>query len=178
MITVEQQAWLDHLNDSDKVTVVPYDPACEEKFFLVKQQLQNILGLKQAVLHRGASSLEISGQDEIDVYVPVPEDKFEEVVVRVSELFGKPRSNYPRKRARFVTAAQGKHIDVFVINQDDDGWQDAEIFYQYLLAHPDTLDEYRVLKENSQGKSTKAYYTDKTIFINEILSRAKESTRS
>ena len=173
MITEEQQKWLDHLSDTDNVVVVPWDPTCEDKFLQIQKQIQGLLGAQQAVEHRGASSLKISGQDEIDIYIPVSREKYDQTVNQIINLFGNPRSNYPLSRARFATSIAGKHIDVFVINKDDDSWKDSEIFYNYLLSNPAVLDEYRQLKENSQGKSTRAYYTVKTEFINEVLSKTK-----
>jgi len=175
MITKEQQQWLDHLNDTDKVTIVPWDPTCENKFLQIKKRIQGLLGEQQEVEHRGASSLKISGQDEIDIYLPVSKEKYNQTVKQIINLFGNQKSNYPLTRARFVTSIAGKHIDVFVINKNDEGWKDSEIFHKYLLANPDVLDEYRQLKESSQGKSTRAYYTDKMEFINEVLSKAKNS---
>lgn len=173
MITKEQGKWLDHLTDTDAVVVIPWDPTVAVKFLYVKEQIQNLLGVEQLVEHRGASSLKISGQDEIDVYVPVSEENFNKVVSDLNILYGQPRSNYPLKRARFVTSVDGKHIDVFVINREDDSWKDSELFYNYLLDHPATLDLYRKLKENASGKSTKAYYTEKVEFINETLIKSK-----
>jgi len=173
MINEEQQKWLDHLSDTKQVFVVVWDPTCEEKFLQVKNQIQNILGKQQAVEHRGASSLKISGQDEIDVYVPVLKEEFEQTVDLITRVYGSPKSIYPLKRARFITEVDGKHIDIFVINKDDKDWLNAELFHNYLLANSQKLDEYRKLKENNSGKSVKEYYTKKTEFINEILANIK-----
>ena len=169
MIKEEQQKWLDHLSDTKQVAIVAWDPTCEEKFLKIKNQIQNILGKKQAVEHRGASSLKISGQDEIDIYVPVLREKYNETVNLVTQLYGEPKSNYPLKRARFTTEIDGKHIDTFVINATDEGWKNSELFHNYLLSNPKTLEEYRKLKEKFSGKSVKEYYKEKTEFINEIL---------
>jgi hypothetical protein len=147
MITAEQQKWLDHLSDSDKISVVPFDSTCEEKFLIIKKTIQHVFGSGQLVLHRGASSLKISGQDEIDIYVPVPAERFAEVVNLMKNLFGNYKSYYQSKRARFVTFEDKKHIDVFVVNETDDDWINGEKFYKYLLTHSETLESYRRLKE-------------------------------
>ena len=174
MITKEQQIWLDHLSNVSKIKIVSHDPTCEEKFQFIKQVIQNHLGHKQSVEHCGASRLGISGQDEIDVYVPVSANTFDETVCAIIHLFGDPKSNYPLKRARFVTKVDDKHIDVFVINSEDDGWKDLVIFQSYVLSHPNALEDYRLLKEKSAGLSTREYYRRKIELINEILVQAKE----
>ncbi|MFA6252043.1 MAG: GrpB family protein [Candidatus Paceibacterota bacterium] len=173
MITKEQQKWLNHLNDNDQVFVVPFDQTAENKYQIIKKQIQDLLGKEYQVEHRGASSLKISGQDEIDIYIPVSEENFNEIVIKITKLYGKPKSSYSLKRTRFTTFVQSKHIDVFVINKNDKGWKDSEIFHNFLLVHPDKLQEYRELKEKLTGRSTKIYYTAKTEFINKVLSLAK-----
>jgi GrpB-like predicted nucleotidyltransferase (UPF0157 family) len=176
MLSPQQKLWINHLNDTDKIRIIPFDPTCEEKFSRVKSLIQNILGPDQPVHHLGASSLGISGQDEIDVYIPVPPIRFDAAIVFITNLFGKPKSNYPLKRARFATTVDTKHIDVFVINQDDAGWKDGLKFHSYLLSNPWALDEYRQLKEKSAGLSTREYYRKKIKFINQIISKISSKT--
>lgn len=178
MLTPDQQLWVDHLNDTDAISVVPWDPTAEDKFLAIKAAVQGFLGTQQAVLHRGASSLKISGQDEIDIYVPVPVGEFDKTVNTICDLYDRPRSMYGLKRAHFVTSIDNKHIDVFVINKDDANWTDSEIFYEYLLSHPAALEEYRKLKENLSGKTTRAYYREKIEFINDILARKEISSEA
>jgi GrpB-like predicted nucleotidyltransferase (UPF0157 family) len=169
MLTSEQRIWLDHLSNTDKVSIVPFDPSCRDKFLQVKNKIQGILGKRQKVEHRGASSLKISGQDEIDVYVPVPKKRFDKAVKEISAVFGQARSLYPFKRARFATFVNQKHVDVFVVNQEDGGWKNSEAFHKYLLRHQKTLVAYRELKENAAGKSVREYYRIKIEFINRVL---------
>ncbi len=171
MITPEQQKWIDHLSDTKTIVVVPFDPTCEEKYQKVKDDIQNLFGKDQSVVHSGASALKISGQDEIDIYVPVPLAFFDASIERMKLLYGEPHSLYPEKRAHFLTEIGGKHIDVFVINEDDDGWKDSVEFHKRLLSHPSDLERYRILKENSAGLSVREYYRRKTEFINEILNK-------
>ncbi|MFA6918837.1 MAG: GrpB family protein [Patescibacteria group bacterium] len=171
MLTPSQTEWINHLSDINPVTVVPFDPACETKFQIVKDEIQKVLGKDIEVLHRGASSLGISGQDEIDTYVPVPPAEYEETVDKLKSIFGEPRSHYPLKRTRFVTLVEGKHIDIFVMNQEDDGWKNGVRFHDYLLSHPQALDDYRRLKEGASGQSTREYYRRKIEFINGILEK-------
>ena len=171
MITAEQQKWLDHLSDTDQIKVVAFDPTCEEKFIKIKETVQKLLGSKQSVLHRGASSLKISGQDEIDIYVPVAAKRFNEVVNQMKAIFDEPRSYYENKRARFVTFIEKKHIDIFVVNETDEDWLRGEKFHAYLLTHPETLDAYRLLKEKNSGQSVREFYRQKIEFINDILAK-------
>jgi GrpB-like predicted nucleotidyltransferase (UPF0157 family) len=173
MITKDQQKWLNHLSETDRVVIKKFDPKSSEIFEEVKKKIIKALG-KVKVFHRGASYLKISGQDEIDIYVPVVPNDFDITVAKMSSTFGEPRSNYPLVRARFHLDGYGKNIDVFVINEKDAGWINSEIFTNWLLTHKETLEKYKKLKEEGVGLSTREYYTIKTGFINGVLEIAKK----
>ena len=177
MITKAQQKWLEHLSTEDKINIKPYDPKSQEIFAEVEKKVTDKIG-KVEVLHRGASYFKISGQDEIDIYIPITPSSFNKIVKKMTKSFGEPKSLYPLVRARFPISGYGKHIDVFVINKKDEGWVNSEIFTNWLLTHPETLSEYRELKENGLGLSTKEYYTQKIKFINGIMKKAEKKTNN
>ena len=169
MLTPEQEKWLAQLSDTDRIKIIPFDVTAEEKFQVIKARIRAALGSDTTVEHHGATNLGISGQDEIDVYIPVSPTGFDSTVASLKALFGEPRSYYPAKRARFVTEEAGKHIDIFPINQESSDWKNLVQFETYLLEHPEKLDEYRELKESGNGLSVREYYRRKTLFINEVL---------
>lgn len=172
MLTAGQEKWIAHLRDDDKVVTKPYDETAPDKFEKVKERIQAVLGKETQIMHCGATALGISGQDEIDIYLPVPPDRFDSLIHPLKEMFGEPRSLYPLERARFVTLEGGKHIDVFLINQECDGWKNGVKFEAYLRTHPEVLEAYRRLKEDGNGLSTREYYRMKIGFINDILLKA------
>jgi GrpB-like predicted nucleotidyltransferase (UPF0157 family) len=169
MLTPEQQKWIDHLSDTELIRIFPFDPTTTEKFIRVRERIRAILGDEFPAEHHGATSFGISGQDEIDVYVPVPADRFDETVTKLTEVLGLPRSHYPMNRARFVIEEDGKHVDIFPINQDGKNWQATLVFESHLRTHPDDLDRYRELKESGDGLSVREYYRRKYEFVNEIV---------
>jgi len=173
MLSPDQENWVSHLSNDDHVAIVPCDPAATAKFEKVKGLIQSALGQDMPVEHWGATSLGISGQDEIDVYIPVEPSRFYDLVEFLSALFGNPRSHYPLRRARFVTEVEGKHIDVFAINEDSSDWTDGVKFNDYLRSNPQALDAYRKLKEAGNGLSTQEYYRRKLSFINDILGEVR-----
>lgn len=168
MLTEKEEKWVDSLGAS-KIVVVPFDASCEEKFMRLQSIIQTGLGEEVPVEHHGASSLGISGQDEIDAYIPVPPNLYDYYVNRVTELFGAPRSHYPLERTRFRADVDGKRIDLFVINEESEGWINSLKFEHYLKTHPETLEQYRVLKETNSGLPSSEYYRRKIEFIHEIL---------
>lgn len=171
MLREDQKKWINHLSDDSKIKIVSFDPSSQEKFEKVKLLIQSKLGSEIQIEHRGATSLGISGQDEIDIYIPVLPDEFNKYINLLTELFGEPRSHYAIERARFVITEAGKHIDVFLINKEGVGWIDGLRFENYLEEHPQALEEYRKLKESGDGLSTREYYRRKIEYINDILEK-------
>ncbi len=169
MLTHEQEKWINHLSNQDHIVLAPFDPSTPQKFEAVKQKIQKVLGSETQVVHRGATSLGISGQNEIDIYVPVPENQFEPLIATLLTAFGAPHSHYPHDRARFVVDEAGKHVDIFLVNETSVGWLSGIKFENYLRSHPETLEQYRLLKEAGHGLSSREYYRRKTEFFNEIL---------
>lgn len=169
MITEVQGKWLAHLSNKDMVTIIPYDCAAPEKFKKIKEQIHELLGNKVCVEHHGASSLGISGQGELDIYVPVSVLEFDQFVSQLAIIFGKPGSLYPLERARFVSYVDGTKAEVFVINNQSQGWLDGIEFEAHLKSNPKLLKKYEILKEKASGLSIREYYRKKIEFINEVL---------
>lgn len=169
MLSPDQEKWLAHLPDNDRITIIPFDASAKEKFEAVKIKIQAVLGKDFQVFHRGATNLGISGQDEIDIYVPVPENQFNSLIAPLTAAFGNPRSHYPLERVRFATIEEGKHVDIFLINESCQGWLDGVKFENYLISNPTVLQDYRLLKEASEGLSMREYYYRKLLFFNEIM---------
>lgn len=178
MLTPEQETWINHLRDDGHIEIKPYDPIVVGRFRQLKQTIQQEIGDDVDIRHCGATSLGISGQGELDVYLPVPPNQFDAMVNSVKRLFGEPGSLYPLKRARFVTFIQETRAEIFVINQEDEGWTQSVTFENHLRTHPEALDAYRKLKEEGNGLNTREYYRRKIEFINAILEEVHHETCS
>lgn len=178
MLSKKQQDWLNHLSSEKKINIFPFDSRVNKIFLKIKDKIQDNLGKDIRVEHRGASSLGISGQDEIDVYVPVSPDEFDLFIPKMSKIFGEPRSLYPLERVRFSEEIEGKKIDLFLINEEHDDWINGCKFENYLKLHSKDLEKYKKLKEKMNGFSVKDYYTRKNEFINKILKKANKLTNS
>lgn len=170
MITKEQQKWLDHLSGEDVIHIIPYDPKTKEVFKIIKAELIKILG-NVRISHRGSTAMRISGQGEIDLYIPVSKKDFNNFVVKLSKYLGNPGSLYELERARFVKYIDGIKVEIFVINKNSSNWTMGVKFEKYLKNNPKALSEYERLKNKADGLSVKGYYTLKTVFINKILRR-------
>ena len=171
MLTKEQEKWIEHLSDTDKIEIVLFDPHSQAEFEGIKSLIQSKLGSTVRVEHHGASSMGISGQNEIDIYVPVPASLFDSFINKMTEIFGEPHRIYPLERARFNAGDDKKKIDVHLVNEEHDNWRNSEKFETYLKTHPEALEQYRILRENGDGLTIREYYRQKVEFINDILAK-------
>ncbi len=170
MLSLDQEKWVNHLSVTDKIKIIPYNPKTKLVFLKIEKEIQKVL--KNAyVFHRGATSLGISGQGEVDCYIPVDESAFNDYLEKLTGYFGKAGSIYPLRRARFVKYIDGIKIEIFLINKNGDDWINGLRFENYLKNHTEALDKYKKLKEEGSGLSVREYYRRKTEFINDILSK-------
>jgi len=172
-LTAKQKKWIDHLSNENKIVIVPFDKNAEGIFQRVKKIIQKNTDIEE-VIHAGATALKISGQDEIDIFVPILNNQFKKYIKEFSQLFGDPKSIYEGDRVRFTFKKQNKRIDVFLINKRKANWKNHIIFETYLKTHPKELVRYKKLKEQGRGLSTREYYEQKIKYINKILNIAKK----
>mgnify|MGYP002360886709 CR=1 FL=1 len=170
MLTQEQQKWIENLSDVDQIKIIPFDITADKKFEKVREIITSNLGESVPFIHGGATSLGISGQDEIDTYIPVDVKLFDEYIEKLTKLFGVPRKVYEGNRVHFITYEGGKKIDIYLINKETKNWTDSVKFINVLKTHPEKLEEYRLLKESGNGLSVRQYYRKKLEFINQVIS--------
>jgi len=172
MLTPDQEKWLAQLSDTKTVSYFPFDSAVLSVYDDVAARARAAVGEGAVVELRGSAALGIGGQREIDVYLPVPPVRFDETVAALRRAFGDPGSLYPLERARFAWHEAEVKVELFVINEEGDGWRNGLLFEGHLATHPDDLARYELLKKEADGVSLREYYRRKLEFLNEILARA------
>ena len=123
MLTEDQVKWINHLSATNKTIITPYNPKSKILFKKQKTELHKILGKDITIVHRGASNLGISGKGELDIYIPVPVDKFDELLAKLIHAYGEPGSLYSLERARFNRKVDGV-IAALLMKKPKDGNKD------------------------------------------------------
>lgn len=175
MLSQKQKDWLNHLSDTDKVKITPYSPKVKGVFKKLKLELKRILGEDSVILHEGASAWGISGKGDVDIYIPVPVKEFNNTYEKLKAFLGEPGSYYQDERVRWNKEVDSTEVEIFLVNHEANFWKDSIIFWKYIKSNPEALEEYRIVKEEAGGTSTREYYTRKTEFINKILEISKNS---
>lgn len=137
-------------------------------FKKIEKKIKHVLGDTE-IFHKGSSNLRISGQNEIDIYIPIDWKNFESYSTKLEKIFGEPRSVYDQKRARFVSSEDKIKLEIFLIHNTSEDWQNLLKFENTLLSNKILLGEYEEIKNKSQGLSTRKYYSLKLEFINKVL---------
>jgi len=172
MLTAEQNKWVAHLDNKKKVGIFPYNPKTKEVFKKIEEEIKRLLKNIE-ILHCGSTALEILGQGEIDLYIPVIKKDFENYLGKLTEHFGEPGSVYPLRRARFVRHIDDIKIEIFLMNKETEDWINHIKFESYLKQNKKALEEYIKIKQESDGLTVQEYYIKKLEFINKILSNAQ-----
>lgn len=175
MLTKKQKEWLNHLSNSNKVKIIPYNPKVKKVFQKQQKEIQSLLGPKTLVLHEGASAWGISGKGDLDIYISVTVEQFNRYFEQLKEILGEPGSYYPLERVRWNRLVDDIESEIFLVNQDAPFWKESLIFWEYIEGHPEALEEYRQLKESAEGMSTREYYRVKIEFYNKILDLTKNN---
>lgn len=173
MLSEDQKKWLNHLSDTNKVKIIPYDLRVKVIFQQQKSELENILGNDVEILHKGASAWGISGKGDVDIYIPVSVEVFDEYFERLKQVLGEPGSYYHNERVRWNRHIDNVEIEIFLVNHDAQFYKKNMLFWNYIETHPDVLEAYRKIKEEANNTTTKEYYTRKVIFINKIMKSIK-----
>jgi hypothetical protein len=67
---------------------------------------------------RGSTFLGISGQGEVDLYIPIAKKYFNNYLAKLIKYLGEPGSIYELRRARFIKYIDGIKIEIFLINKN------------------------------------------------------------
>ena len=170
MLTPLQQEFVDRRPDSN-IVVVPFDPTSNVKFEEIKREIQAVLG-NVDVLHRGSTGLGVAGQPEIDVYIPVNATEIPEMTEKMEKVFGKPKSVRVDERTKFIKSIDQTMVEIILVNKSAQSWIEGEIFFNYLVNHKESREQYEKLKGIGEELSIREYYTRKFEFMNEILDKA------
>ncbi len=168
MLTKEQEKWISHLSNKERVRIIPYDPKTKEVFNRIKEKIQRILG-EVEIIHCGSTALGILGQGEIDLYIPTPKNLFNNYLSKLVSYLGEAGSVYFLKRARFVKYVDNIKVEIFLINKESIDWLNLVKFEKTLKENLQFMTEYERLKKESDGLSVQDYYRRKLGFINKVL---------
>lgn len=167
MLLPDEEKYIQTIPEDKIVRIFPFDPkvtqAAEEIISQVHAGFPNL-----EVLHMGASGLEISGQNDIDLYMLSPWQEFSKYLDDLIKIFGEPKS----KRQDSVAwnfERNGFPVELYLTDPTSEPMKRQIGVYEILKSDPKLLKEYEILKQEMNGKSFREYQKQKYEFYHKVL---------
>jgi GrpB-like predicted nucleotidyltransferase (UPF0157 family) len=166
MITKDELDFLSKIPADKTVSIYPFDP----KATVVTEdliQLVNNIYPELEVKHMGASALEISGQNDIDIYAFSDPKNFDKFLPGLTKLFGEPLHSH-KTFHEWKFEKEGFDIEFYLTSKESETMQRQIKVFETLKSNPDVLKEYENLKSSMNGKSFREYQEKKYEFYHNI----------
>lgn len=169
MLTSDEEDYLRKIPSDKKVNIKPFSKLVHKTAHSLIGQIQEALpGLQ--VRHMGASALEISGQNDIDIYVFSKPADFKKYALVIEKLFGAPRnSKYDSIAWNFNK--NGFSVELYLTDPTSEPMKRQIAVFKALEKNSDLRKRYESLKEKFNGHSFREYQKRKYEFYHSILDK-------
>lgn len=163
---------LDYLNKISPTKMVDIKPFKDEIKQIVNEITKRIKKVtpKLTILHMGASALQISGQNDIDLYILASKVKFNSHLSKLIKEFGNPK-NRKIDSIAWKFNMKGYEVEMYLTDPNSKPMQRQIKVFEILKGNKTYLKEYEKLKEKMNGKSFREYQEKKYIFYHKILDK-------
>jgi len=167
MLTKDELDFLSKIPEDKKVHIYPFDPRIIKIAEDIVQSINRTYSNLE-VKHMGASALEISGQNDIDVYAFSDPKDFGKYLPGLIKFFGEPLHRH-KTFCEWKFNKDGFDIEFYLTAKDSETMQKQIKVFETLRNSPNLLKEYEKLKSSMSGKSFKEYQEKKYEFYHKIL---------
>ncbi|MDP4000680.1 MAG: hypothetical protein Q8P83_00315 [bacterium] len=167
MLTESQTKYLQTIPADKIVFIKPFDP---QAGVYAKKLIADIQAITPEieVFWSGALALDISGLNDIDLSILVPEKNFKKYLPSLIPILGKPTKESDMN-VLWRIEKEGHHIDAYLSREDSGDIKMHKKLFEMLKSDSALLDEYRRIKESANGLSFIEYQKRKYEFYNKIL---------
>lgn len=166
MLTLDEERYLQGLPPEESNRIIhiqPYNPAIEGIAKAIMQKLRQRLPADTDIRFMGASALGISGQNDIDIYVLVPDSEHSVYLAKLETILGKQVNH------KWSWDEQGYEVSVYLADPASPSQKRQLDMHAALQNSPELLHEYEQLKSAMNGKTYIEYQTAKYEFYNKVL---------
>jgi GrpB-like predicted nucleotidyltransferase (UPF0157 family) len=169
MLTSDEIDYLSKISADKKVYIYPFDPKVVNIAENLIQSINNIYSNLE-VKHMGASALEISGQNDIDIYAFSDPKDFDKFLPGLIKFLGEPLHRH-ETFCEWKFKKDGFDIEFYLTEKDSKTMQRQIRVFETLKNNPELLKEYEELKSSMNRKSFKEYQEKKYEFYHRILDK-------
>lgn len=166
MLTDKQERYLQ---------TIPEDKVIRIKFFdsrltnIAKEIIYQVHSIHPdlEVLFLGAAALGIPGQGDLDLYICSSRTDFDKYLPNLIKVFGEPTQKGESIKWEFERG--GYEVELYLTDPSTSSMQEQIKIHDMLKNSSELLEEYKKLKESSDGKSFREYQRRKYEFYNSLL---------
>lgn len=167
MLTWDEEDYLSKLPPDKVVVIKPFDPIISQVSGKLTRQIREIVPNLEVRL-MGASALQISGQNDIDIYILCAPEQFKKYLPKLVKTFGKVHGQkYDSIAWKFLR--DKFEVEMYLSDPTSAPMKRQIAVFEKLKNNPPLLEEYRKLKESLNGKSVADYQREKYKFYHRIL---------
>lgn len=167
MLTRNEEDFLKKIPAEKLVVIKPFNPMVTKVASEIISEIHQVVpGLE--VKHLGASALQISGQNDIDIYIFCEPKKFGEYETQLVNKFGEPNSKKYDSVA-WELRREGLEVEMYLTDPTSKPMKRQMKIFSKLENSKDLTEKYERLKNSLSGKSFRDYQLAKYEFYHQIL---------
>jgi GrpB-like predicted nucleotidyltransferase (UPF0157 family) len=166
MLSWDEEDYLSKIPEDKRVEIIPFDPRITE----ISEELigrVHIAVPDLEVRHMGASSLGLSGQNDIDVYIFCKEENYAKYLPKIEKVFGPKIPGI--SSVKWSMNIEGFEIEMYLTDPSSPTMKRQIAVFEALKKNGKLREEYEKLKESLNGTSFKEYQRNKYEFYHRIL---------
>lgn len=168
MLTEAQERYLRTISGSKIVEIKPWDPKTVEVAARIVQAIK-MADPELEVIYTGASALGILGKNDLDFTIPCPVQDFTKHLPNLVSVLGQPEKVGKENIRWEGIQKEGYAVDVHMTDPNNPFLKEHIRLFDLLKNNAELLNEYKKLKEKSNGVSHKEYQRKKYEFYNKVL---------
>lgn len=166
MLTEDQERYINEIPEGEVADIKPHDEEAANYAKELVHEIESSSGLE--VLWSGALPLGILGSNDIDLTLFGDPKDFKNILPKIKPILGEPQIVCPEK-VLWRTKKDGHKVDAYLGSKGDEEVKAQVAFFEALQEDEELLEEYRVLKKGSEGKSLREYQRKKAEFYNRVV---------
>lgn len=167
MITSDDKDYLSKIPMDKIVRILPYNPKVKMVFNEINTPINGIYP-KLEVKHMGASALEISGQNDVDIFAFSNPLDFDKYLPGLTKLFGEPLHRH-ETFIEWKFKKEDLDVEFYLTAKDSETMKKQITSFEILKNNKDLVNEYEKLKWSLNGKPFREYQEKKYEFYHKIL---------
>jgi len=168
------------------LSIVPYSSKYPQIFQAIRSQILEVIPYKIEVEHVGSTAVPgLGGRNIIDVLILTEREHLEETAKLLGDKGFKINPQSCSQEKLFVSGPfkhnnERLHVHIHITFVGSKEYTEKIMLRDYLIKHPDEAEKYYRLKKQwmRQAKDISEYAGLKTLYINEVLRKAKEKAPS